>query len=293
MRALAALALLIAAAAPASAHDGSPHATGWTFGLWVTVPLAAGAILYATGFTRLWRRSDLGRPALRRDAMLFGLGWTSLATALVSPLHEAGETSFTMHMIEHEVIMLVSALLIVAGRPGAAFLWALPIPLRRFAGGAARIPAWRWIAAPIAATAIQAIAIWAWHVPVLFDMALRSEGWHIVQHLSFIASALLFWWAMANGPAGRASYGLSAFCLFLTSLIGGALGVLMSVSASPWYEGYRMLGMTPIGLTPAEDQQLAGLIMWIPGGAFHLAAAVYFFVKWLKTSEARHAVPAQ
>lgn len=293
MRRAAVLLLLIGAAAPALGHDGSDHGPGWTLDLWVTAPLLAGAILYLVGFGRLWSRAGLGRRTLRRDAALFGLGWASLAAALVSPLHEAGETSFTMHMIEHEAIMLVSALLIVAGRPGAAFLWALPVPLRRVFAGAARLRAWRWIAAPIAATAIQALVIVAWHVPPLFDLALRSEGWHIVQHLSFVASALLFWWAVANAPASGGGWGLSAFCLFVTSLVGGALGALMSVSSSPWYEGYRVLGMTPIGLTPAEDQQLAGLIMWIPGGAFHLAAAVYFLVKWLRSSEAAYAVPAR
>ena len=281
------------ASAPAFAHDGSTHAPGWTFDLWVTGPLSVGAVLYLIGLARLWRRAEQGRARLRRDALLFGLGWLSLALALVSPLHEAGETSFTMHMIEHEVIMLVSALLIVAGRPGAPFLWALLLSLRRLAGRAAHLRPLRIVAGPVPATALQAAAILLWHVPALFDLALRSEGWHVAQHLSFVVSALLFWWAMANGPDGRAGYGLSALCLFVTSLVGGALGALMSFSASPWYQGYAALGLTPMGLTPAEDQQLAGLLMWIPGGAVHLAAAAYFLVKWLQASEAHHAVPAE
>jgi cytochrome c oxidase assembly factor CtaG len=293
MAASLALPLLVLPVVVASAHDGSDHAPGWTFDLWVTAPLALGALLYASGLARLWRRAGGGRPRLKRDAALFGLGWLSLAAALVSPLHEAGEDSFAMHMIEHEVIMIVSALLIVAGRPGAALLWALPAPLRRSAGAAARLGPWRGLVNPFAATAIQALAIGLWHVPALFDLALRSEGWHIAQHLSFVASALLFWSAMANGPAGRAGYGVSAMCLFLTSLLGGALGALMSVAASPWYEGYARLGLTGIGLSPVEDQQLAGLIMWIPGGMVHLAAAAWFLFKWIEASEAKHALPAE
>jgi cytochrome c oxidase assembly factor CtaG len=292
MRLLAALALLFLAA-PAAGHDGSRHAPGWTLDLWVSAPLAAGATLYAIGLIRLWKRSGLGRASLRRDAALFGLGWLSLAGALVSPLHEAGETSFTMHMIEHELIMLVAALLIVAGRPGAFFLWALPSAMRRIAGAAARASAWRRLGDPLVATALQAAAICAWHAPALFDRALRSESWHVAQHLSFVATALLFWWAMMNGPAGRHGFGVSAMCLFVTSLIGGALGALMSLSASPWYEGYAALGMTPSGLTPAEDQQLAGLIMWIPGGTVHLAAAALFLFKWLRAGEAQNALPAE
>jgi cytochrome c oxidase assembly factor CtaG len=292
MKALTAGVLLLISA-PAAAHDGSPHAPGWTLDLWVTGPLAGGAIVYAVGLIRLWQRSDLGRASLRRDAALFSLGWFTLAAALVSPLHQAGETSFTMHMIEHELIMLVAALLIVAGRPGAVFLWALPSRLRRTAGSVARFRVWRRLADPIVATALQAAAICVWHVPSLFDRALRSESWHVAQHLSFIATALLFWWAMTSGPAGRNGYGVSAMCLFVASLIGGALGALMSFSSSPWYQGYAALGMTPSGLSPIEDQQLAGLIMWIPGGTVHLAAAAFFVFKWLRAEEARHALPAE
>ena len=139
----------------------------------------------------------------------------------------------------------------------------------------------------------EAVALWAWHMPPLFDRALESEGWHIAQHLSFLLTALLFWWAMAHGRAGRHGYGLAALCLFLTSLVGGALGALMAVSASPWYAPYAAMGMTPWGLSPAEDQQLAGLVMWIPGGAFHAAAALFFLLSWLRASEVGHAVPAE
>jgi cytochrome c oxidase assembly factor CtaG len=289
----AAASILLLLAAPALAHEGESHGPGWTFDAGVTVPLALVAIVYLVGLARLLARAGAGRSRLRHGAALFGLGWLILAGALISPLHEAGERSFTMHMIEHELIMLAAALLIVAGRPGPALLWGLPAPLRRLSAAAARLPMWRWLAAPVTATALQAIAIWAWHLPALFDLALRSEGWHIAQHLSFIVTAIIFWWAMANGPGGRSGYGLSALCLFLTSLIGGALGALMSLSASPWYRAYAALGMTPEGLSPVEDQQLAGLIMWIPGGAVHAAAAAYFLLKLLQASEARHAVTAE
>jgi cytochrome c oxidase assembly factor CtaG len=89
---------------------------------------------------------------------------------------------------------------------------------------------------------------------------LRTESWHILQHLCFVGSALLFWWAMLH----RANEALAAMCLFATSMIGGALGALMALSNSPWYSSYAAMGLTPFGLSPAEDQQFAGLIMWIP-----------------------------
>jgi cytochrome c oxidase assembly factor CtaG len=125
-------------------------------------------------------------------------------------------------------------------------------------------------------------------MPLLFDLALRSDGWHIAQHLSFLGSALLFWWAMLHGRAGPLT---AAACLFVTSMIGGGLGALMTLSSSPWYPAYARLGFTPAGLTPAQDQQLAGLIMWIPGGAWHLAAALLFLARALRRLEARHALP--
>jgi putative membrane protein len=287
MRRLALLLLLVPTPALAHGADG-----GWTLAPWATGPLLVSALLYAVGVARLWRRSDLGRPILRRAALLFAAGWLTLAAALVSPLHEAGESSFAMHMIEHELIILPAALLLVSSRPGAAMLWALPSAARRALGGVARSGRglWRFVTDPAVATMLQLAALWAWHAPGLFDRALASEGWHVAQHLSFLVTALIFWWAMAYGRSG---YGLSAFCLFLTSLAGGGLGVLMAVSAGPWYSGYAALGLTPAGLTPAEDQQRAGAIMWVPGGAFHGAAALYFLWKWLKASEANHALAAE
>jgi putative membrane protein len=277
------------AASPAFAHDGEFHAIGWTTSPLVIVPLLLSAIIYSVGFVRLWKRSDLGRGRLRRDFALFALGWLTLAGALVSPLHAAGEVSFTMHMIEHEIIMLVSALLLAASRPGAAFLWAFPASARTRLGRAGRWTIWRLLTDPIVATSLQSVVIVAWHVPWLFDLTLRSEGWHIAQHLSFIGSALLFWWAMINGRAGRAGNLIAAMCLFATSMIGGGLGALMAFAESPWYPAYAALGMSPIGLTPAEDQQLAGVIMWVPGGLYHLGAALWFLLRGLKEDEGSHA----
>jgi putative membrane protein len=238
------------------------------------------------------RPGTAGPEARRR---LFAAGWLVLAGAIASPLHAAGERSFTMHMIEHELIMLPAALLLVLARPGPVLLWAFPAPARGGLGAVARSGKGLWAIAstPVAATILQGAAMWLWHMPALFDRALGSEAWHIAQHLSFLASALLFWWAMAHGRAGRQGYGLVALCLFVTTLIGGALGALMAFSSSPWYSGYAALGMTPAGLSPAEDQQLAGLIMWMPGGVFHAAAALFFLYQWLKASEVGHAVAAE
>ncbi|HEY7807528.1 MAG TPA: cytochrome c oxidase assembly protein [Croceibacterium sp.] len=288
MRHLAPLIALLWAA-PAAAHGGHGDGIGWTLDASVTVPLLLTAVLYAIGIGRLLARAGRGRGALVRGAWLYAAGWLVLAGALVSPLHEAGERSFTFHMIEHELLMLPAALLLVAARPGPALLWGLPRPLRQLFGSAARLPFWRRLCEPITATAIQAVIIWAWHMPGPFDLALDHEGWHVVQHLCFVFGALLFWWSMLN----RTTETLAAVCLFATSMIGGALGALMALSASPWYSAYAAMGMTPFGLSPAEDQQLAGLIMWIPGGLFHLCAALWFLGRWLTRKEGRDVVAAE
>ena len=262
------------AAAPANAHDRHGHAVGWTFGPEVTVPLLATLALYLAGLARLHSRAQRGRSKRQARAWRFLAGWVILAAALVSPLHEAGEASFALHMIEHETIMLPAALLLVAARPGSVLLWGLPASGRLLIAPVIRLPIWRALGAPLTATALQALALIAWHMPALFDRALRSEAWHVAQHLSFIVTALVFWWAMLPaGARGESSY-RAALCLFATSMLGGGLGALMALDSSPWYAGYAAMGTTPFGLSPAEDQQLAGLIMWIPGGLFHLAAAL-------------------
>ena len=286
MRVAALLFLLVAA--PAVAHDGEVHGPpGWTLDPWLLVPLLALLAFYLLGLAQLRRRSELGRAAVNRNALLFLSGWAVLALALLSPLHEGGERSFTLHMIEHELIMLVATLLLAASRAGGVLAWGLPQPLRNRLLPAlhTRLAAlWRRLTEPVTATVLQAAAMWGWHAPVPFELALESRGWHIAQHASFIATSLLFWWAMIHVRGGRSNYGVSALCLFVTSLVGGALGALMAFSSSPWYAPYARMQLTGIGLDPATDQQLAGLLMWIPGGLVHAAAALFCLYRWLKAA---------
>jgi putative membrane protein len=277
-------ALLSALATSAQAHGGGGtggHAFGWTWDPWITIPLVVTVALFARGWWRLDRRAGLGRAALRLRALLFGGGWLTLAGALVSPLHAAGEHSFAAHMAEHELLMLAAAPLLVASRPLAVMLWALPLSARRTIGEWGNSPgvsgAWHFLTGAVTATLLQATALWIWHAPALFDLALADEGWHAAQHLSFILGALFFWSAMLGRGGARgsaAARGVAALCLFVTSIVSGALGALMAFSESPWYAGYARMGMAPLGLTPAEDQQIAGLIMWIPGGLVHAIAAL-------------------
>jgi putative membrane protein len=287
---VSASAALVATSTAALAHEtGTPHdePPGWTLDPAILLPLLLSLMLFVLGWRRLRERSKAGAERLTRQARLFGAGWLILAAALVSPLHEAGERSFAAHMFEHELIMLVAAPLLVLSEPLATMLWAFPGGGRRALGMAAHLApvraSWQLLTAPVAATLIQAAALWLWHAPVLFDMALADEGWHAAQHVSFLASALLFWTAMLGR---RAVAAVSAICLVATSIVSGALGALMAVAESPWYAGYERLGLAPFGLTPAEDQQLAGLLMWVPGGLVHAGAALLIMRRLLRTAHA-------
>ena len=278
---------LAASAACAHGQGDVGPAPGWTLDPWITVPLFVSASVFTTGWIRLNTRSSHGHVGLRRSAALFAAGWLMLLGALVSPLHQAGERSFTAHMAEHEILMLVAAPLLVLSRPLAITLWAFPLAVRRSLGGIGRAAPlqrlWRAATEPVTATLVQAAALWAWHAPTLFDLALAHSQWHVAQHLSFLVSALLFWSSMLNPRDQRSgAIGPAPLCLFATSVVSGALGAFMAFSQSPWYAGYARLGMAPFGLTLAEDQQMAGLLMWIPGGLIHAVAALVLLGRALR-----------
>lgn len=285
MRRLSLALTLLVLPGAAQAHGGHEHAAppGWTWDPAITLPLLIAAIAFSLGWRRLHARSTGGRARLKRHGSWFAIGWLVLAGALVSPLHEAGERSFTAHMIEHELIMLLAAPLLVLAEPLATMLWAFPPGARRTLGtlATAIAPAYRWASGAVVATLLQAAVLWIWHMPSLFDLALADDAWHAVQHGCFLVSALLFWTAMLGrrgaGARATADRALAGLCLLATSIITGALGALMAFATSPWYAGYARLALAPFGLSPAEDQQVAGLIMWVPGGLVHLGAALLLF----------------
>lgn len=274
---------------PASAHSGHEHgaAIGWTLDPLIIAPLVLALALFLVGARRLGARSQVRRS---RQTQLFLLGWLVLTLALLSPLHEGGEQSFTLHMVEHELIMLVATLLLAAANAGGTLAWGLPATIRRSLGRQWIAPfAWLWrrMTEPVTASLVQAVALWVWHSPTLFDRALESPAWHAAQHLSFLIASLAFWRAMLS-QRGNGDL-VAALCLFMTSLVEGALGALMALSQSPWYARYAEMGLSGIGLDPTTDQQLAGLLMWIPGGLVHGLTALYLLYRWLGRSERSNA----
>ena len=282
---IAASAAFVLPACPAFAHGD--HATlAWTFDPFVIGLLLLSAGLYATGTARLWRKAGIGRGIRIRQASTYALGWLLLASALVSPLHWLGEHLFSLHMVEHEIVMAGAAPLLAVSRPIGAFLWALPTRLRTGLGRTARRPmfrrAWRFLTAPLAATVFHGAAIWLWHAPPLFEAAVRSEALHRLQHLSFLVSALAFWWALLR----RAERGTAVLHLFATMIHMTLLGALITCAGRVLYMDQARFA-AEWGLTPLEDQQLAGLVMWVPAGTVYAGAALAFAALWIRRSSRR------
>ena len=216
--------------------------------------LIAASSWYALGVRRLWQRAGQGRGITRTQVATFAAGMAVLAFAALAPLGERLST----HMIQHELLMVIAAPLLVLGRPVVAFARALPL----------RVP--RRLSDPLLAFALHATAICGWHLPLLFMAASANELLHFAQHASFLGSALAFWWMVFARRDLGALMGL-----FGTMLYTGALGALMTFSSKPWYAG-----------TSLADQTLAGLVMWIPAGLAYPAAALYLGSRWLARSPA-------
>lgn len=287
--------LILTFAGLAFGHGDEPHNTyelsrSWEFDPLVVVSLVVSAVVYFAGIVNLWRATKPGSGINAREAAAFAAGWMSLAVALVSPLHPWGEVLFSAHMTQHEILMLVSAPLIVLGRPLIATMWAMPRSWRSDAGGILNWrplnAAWNTVTNAAVAFTVHALALWIWHIPFLFQATLESDLVHTMQHASFFGSALLFWWAIIYGNRGLPSYGAGVLYLFATSIHSGLLGAFLTFTHSVWYPIYSDSTAT-WGLSPLEDQQLGGLIMWVPAGMVYIIAALIMFAGWLRESEKR------
>jgi putative membrane protein len=269
-------------AAQAHAID-TKTSLSWTFDPWIVIPLLITGILYLLGATCLLTRSHTGLRTQRNRFALFAAGWLTLAGALVSPLHSLGERLFTVHMIEHEIIMAISAPLIVLARPIGTMMWAFSrrarLLLRAILNASPVRTGWRWLSAPRVATLLHGIAIWTWHAPPLFDAAVTNVVLHRLQHLSFFVTAVLFWWAIFYCR----DRGIAAWDVFITMLHTSVLGALISLGPRVLYHVQTEHAQN-WGLLPLEDQQLAGIVMWVPAGTIYAGIAIWLIAQWIKTS---------
>ena len=273
------------------AHElWAESASKWDLSLLVIVPLLLTGALYAAGLWRVWRKAGVGRGISGWAAASFAAGWLTLVVALVSPVAWISEILFSVHMTQHTLLLLVAAPLLTFGQPVLAWMWALDDHTRESVARACRRPrmlvAWRAATAPLAVFLVQAVALWIWHVPAWYQAALRHDSIHALEHLSFVVSGSLFWWAMVHGRYGRNGYGLAVLYVFLTGLHSGALGALFAVSPSVWYPDYAAQARV-WHVDALQDQQLAGLLMWIPAAVIFIVFALALLAAWLGEAERR------
>jgi putative membrane protein len=277
-------------------HPGAlaPHDLwrAWNPAPGVLAGLALAGGLYAAGVRRMWRAAGAGHGVARWRAACYAGGLAAVALALVSPLDAFGEAVFWGHMMQHLVLILVAAPLLALGAPLVPLLRVLDPAARRRLG-----PWWNrqrvipalaaLLTTPPVAWGLHVLAIWVWHLPAAYQAALRDERVHALEHLSFLGTALLFWWVVLQ-PAGRRrmSYGMGLLYVVTAGMQGGLLGALLTFAGTPFYPA-QSAGASAWGLTPLADQQLAGLIMWLPAGLVYVMVAGVLFVLWLRAEEAR------
>jgi cytochrome c oxidase assembly factor CtaG len=207
--------------------------------------------------------------------------------ALLSPLHSVGEHLFSVHMVQHLLLTLVAAPLLLVSNSMPVFMWALP-PRHRGAVGRllTNVPTLRWLSQPLVAGSIFVVTQWAWHQPVAYQWALENRFAHYFEHISFFATALLFWWPVIGAAPLPSPLGYPARMAytFFGWLPNTLLGAGISLSYGVLYPFY-VTTAAMYGIDPVFDQQLAGLIMWVPGDLLFATILMLLLVALLRHEE--------
>lgn len=243
------------------------------------------ALLYARGWVRLGRRAATP-PPLRQPMLAMG-GLVTVVIALASPLDDLAHHHFSAHMLQHVLLTMAAAPLLLLADPLAAAVWALPRPARHGIGRMLSREGWprrllRVLTNPALAWLAHAGALWLWHVPTLYDAALADDAIHTLEHAMFFGTAVLFWWPVIH-PAPRCrppiSAGARIIYLTLATFQSAGLGLLLAVSPRPLYAAYAV---TPQAL---DDQARGGLVMWGLGGAIDMLAVLLALWSFLARDE--------
>ena len=266
--------------------------SAWNFESSIVIPLLVSMVIYIVGTLKIWQHAGIGRGIPMKRCVSFFSGILGLVIALMSPLDALSDELFSAHMVQHLILILVAAPPLVMSDFPVAFLWALPRNWSQsfaFRWNQSRLLSrlWQLMNSPLFAWSTFAIAIWLWHAPKFFDAALQYEWIHVTEHIVFLITAMLFWWLLLKSTTQtHVRFGMAVLYLFATILQSGILGALMTFSSRPWYPYYADQIM-PWGLTPLHDQQIAGLIMWMPGGFIFTALTIGYFAAWLRALEQR------
>jgi len=250
----------------------------WEPSIVIGTALVVGLYLYAVGPLR--RKYHLAESVKRGQVCSFLLGVSIMFLALVSPLDELGDSYlFSAHMVQHLCLTIVVPPLLLLGTPG----WLVEPLLRK----AMIFRIARVLTFPVVAFFLYNIDFWLWHAPPLYNAALENQGIHIFEHATFIVFGVIYWWPVFSPSAllPRLSMGGQVLYLFLSGMPAVALGAGLTF-LPPLYAPY-LAAPRIWGLTAATDQQLGGLIMWIPGNIFYIVIASILFISWMQGQEAK------
>ena len=256
----------------------------WTGGeIHADVLVGVGGL--ALAYVLAWARGPRGRVA--EPASFFG-ALTVLLLALNGPLHDLSDSYlFSAHMIQHLLLTLVVPPLLLAGTP-ARMLDALLARL-----GRAGLATARWVTRPVPALALYTVALVAWHLPGPYNAALEAHAWHIVEHLTLIATAVLAWWPVLSPStlAPRLHPGAQILYLFAFGIPMTAVAAMITGAEDVLYPLYAAAPRV-FALSPLDDQRLGGLIMWVPAGLIPLVAFSVVFFRWAAAEADEEASPA-
>ena len=252
--------------------------TTWTLAPVVLLALAAYAGLYAARWRRV-RAQDGPRAAGGWRALAFAAGLASVFVALVSPVDHWGEQLASAHMVQHLLLADLAAIGIILG-----FTKVILRPVTR------RVQAIERAAGPLAHPAFGVIAyvgvMWLWHIPALYDAALDSAAVHVLEHTCYLAAGFLYWWHLLSPIRSRLRLGGMGPIIYMasTKVLVGLLGILLAFAPDLVLHAYEDDG-TRWGMTPLEDQHVAGLIMGLEQSLIMGIGLAFLFVRMLAESE--------
>jgi len=257
----------------------------WSSPIWINVALVLTAVVYLRGWLSIRRLLPALIPFWRLAAFCSGL--FSLWVAIGSPLSAFDDVSLSAHMMQHLLLMAVVPPLLLLGAPSIPFLRGLPQWIVTGAVGPflrSQPVKWlgRFLTHPATCWLAATVALIGWHVPAAFELALRSEACHDIEHICFLLTSILFWWpAVLPFPSDAtwSRWSIPVY-LFLATLPGGALGAFLTFCDRVLYPSYATAPRL-FGISPLEDQVIAGALMWVFGTFVYTIPAVVITVRLL------------
>jgi cytochrome c oxidase assembly factor CtaG/ferredoxin len=241
----------------------------WPFDPWLLAGLLLTACVYGRGWLELHRRDAARWNHFRLVAFLTGLA--SIFVALASPLEPWTSLLLQVHMLQHLLLMMVAPPLLWLGAPLIPFLRGMPAEIRIYwiaplfrSRRLRRV--FTWLTHPVRALILFVVVTWTWHLPAAYDLALRSDRWHYVQHLCFLAAGLIFWYPVVRPYPSRPRWSLWLLTpfLILADVENTLLSALLTFSNKVLYSHYAEVPRVT-SLSALEDQAVAGVLMWVPG----------------------------